>query len=145
MSLETRGITVIATVGAIVGLLFGLVAAITGAPDFKFPNEARPWLLATLAVFTISAALGLVVNVPARYEEGDPKELRRLVVNPDGSLGDHWDDDEFVASMRVAELHVDMLESARSMNKSKARWLRSALFFEVSGIALLAITVSKVL
>lgn len=41
-SIEQRGIAVITTSGTLVSLLFGLVAVLTAADDYQYPEEQSP-------------------------------------------------------------------------------------------------------
>src|ERR1035438_5945734 len=54
--LEARASTVVTTAGALVTLLFGLVAVITGAARFRLPGAAHGWLIA--AVLLVVAGIG---------------------------------------------------------------------------------------
>ena len=140
-SLEQRGITVITTGGAIVGLLFGLVAVVTQATEFALPDGVRPWLTWSLMSFTASTLDGLLVNFPTTYEEAKPGSLREFIRTADDDWAPDWEQSDFVGSRQVAELNVRLLEVARAANSFKARFLFGALLLEVLGIALLAIVV----
>jgi hypothetical protein len=77
-SLESRGLAVITTSGALVTLLLGLAALVTKAQSYTPSLGARLLLIAALAAFLVAAALGIYCNVPRRYRELQPGSLRTL-------------------------------------------------------------------
>jgi hypothetical protein len=137
-SIEKRGLAVITTSGTIVSLLFGLVAVLTGAKEFKLPAGAEPWLGAALIAFVIATFAGLLTNMPLLYLGVKAKELKLAVA-------DLWDDEPKVAEKRIAATHVKVLTRAKSLNAAKGWILVGAVTAELAAVIFLALAVKSIL
>jgi hypothetical protein len=137
-SLEQRALAVVTTAGALVSLLFGLVALISEADGFTLPRSAHGPLGVGLALFVGAGVLALVVNVPLIYTNADPEAIARI-------LDRYWSDSVSDAEMRVAATREKMFKAAQDANELKAWLLVGALTLEVLGVVAVAIAVSEVL
>jgi hypothetical protein len=143
-SLEQRGTFVITTAGTLVSLLFGLAAVATSRGSFVVPAEARVLLTAAVCLFALAALGGLAANVPLRYPNADPQDLRRLIT------GEFWTDGvwvrpPFAAMRRTSELRVDLIQGCRRMNRIKAYAVVSALVAEVMAVGALSAAIGVIL
>ena len=138
-SLEQRGITVVTTAGTLVSLLFGLAAVVTTAKQFSVPGATRAWLTVAAGGFLLAAVTAIAINWPRRYQEAAVEGLRRLVQPTT------WKGPNDPAARRVTELRVEILLSARRVNRQKARLLTLALVAEVVGISCVAMGIVTIL
>lgn len=136
-SLEQRGLAVITTSGTLATLVFGLVAVLTEANNYKLPYSAHGWIGAALIAFVIAAVLGLVSNVPLNYGGAD--------FDDDGTLKAVWEDEAVVARRRVTETRLKDYRQAQKRNAFKAWVLVAGLGFEVGAVILLSIAVGNIL
>jgi hypothetical protein len=138
-SIETRGISVITTSGALVSLLFGLVGLLTGAEHYELPDGAHPWLYAAMIAFVIAAVAGIVTNVPVFYSGVKTSDLQKAV------KGSIWGDTPDDAERRVAATNVKVLATAKSRNTFKGFVLLAAIVFEVLAVLFLALAIRVIL
>lgn len=136
-SLGQRGLAVITTSGTLVTLVFGLVALLTKANDYRLPHSAHGWIGTALVSFVIAAVLGLVSNVPLNY--GGPN------FDGEGTLRAVWDDEGVVARRRVTETRLNDYRQAQKRNGFKAWVLVAGMAFEVGAVVLLSIAVAIIL
>lgn len=136
-SLEQRGLAVITTSGTLVTLVFGLVAVLTKANNYKLPDSAHGWIGAALIAFVIAAILGLVSNVPLNYggADFDDEQTFKAV----------WEDEPVVARRRVTETRLEDYRQAQKWNGFKAWVLVAGMGFEVVAVILLSIAVGNIL
>ncbi|HEX2049235.1 MAG TPA: hypothetical protein VHJ34_01220 [Actinomycetota bacterium] len=139
-SFEQRGLAVVTSAGTLVTLLFGLVAVLTKVEGFVLPDDARPFLLATLLLFTLAGSLGLIINKPQKYAEPSASWLETLTSEivwraPDLRL----------AERRTAQARVNSIRSFRDRNKRKGFALTAAIVLEVLAVACLSVAVLKIL
>jgi hypothetical protein len=134
-SFEARGITVITTSAALVGLLFGFSALVAGADTFTLPPAAVVFLSTSATLFVVAAILSIVCNWPLKYRQVELADLRRLTNEQ------FWWGEEAVAKRRVAEARVEILSRARELNAIKGRFLLAAMMIEVIAIGALAVGV----
>ena len=138
-SLEARGVTVITTSGTLATLLFALTAGLTTTGTFKLPGAARLPLLLTLVAFVGAAILGIITNIPLRYQEPTPQGLAKLVD------AKYWTGSWTVGQLRVASAQVSCIAAARSANGLKVKLLLGAITFELSAVICLAWAVGVIL
>ena len=138
-SLEQRGITVITTSGTLVTLLFALVAVVTKDETFDLASSARWGLYLALCLFVLAAIVGLITNMPRRYDEANVEDLAGLIKE------DYWAGSASIGSRRSSEVRVKVLRSARETHKTKAYLLQAALALEVAAVAALATAVVQIL
>lgn len=138
-SFESRGVMVITTSAALVGLLFGFSALVTKGDDLQLQSAAIAFLTASAFLFVAAAILSILCNWPLRYRQVALDELERLTQEQ------YWNGDETVASRRVAEVRVMILGSARTLNALKGRFLLAAMTLEVLAVAALAAGISVIL
>jgi hypothetical protein len=137
-SLEARGIAVVTTSGALVSLLLGLVAAITGSKTFVIPASAYTPLFSGGVLFGIAAALGILTNVPFLYKSVKLASLRVATT-------DLWTDTPEDAELMVASTQIGLYASARASNSLKAIFVLIALVVEVAALIPIIIAIFDVL
>jgi hypothetical protein len=138
-SLEQRGLAVITTSGALVTLLFGLTAlTVAREATYDIPGTAATFLLFALGFFLLAAVSGLLTNLPRGYEATTVEGLREGVRN-------RWGDDEATASRRVAHTRLNVLASAKSVNKQKGYLLVAGMVLEIIAVTLVAVAMAFVL
>jgi hypothetical protein len=131
-SLEQRAITLITASGVLVTLAFGFATAVTKGKSFtNFDPLERGFLVASLALFTISALIALGVNFPKGYSTPDFDDVLGINV-------------EKVFRRKPLERFDVALKAARGRNTKKARLLAVGFFFQLLAIIALAITVGIV-
>lgn len=138
-SVEARGITVITTSSTLATLLFALTAGLTSAATFRLPGPARLPLVLALCAFGGAALLGLVTNVPLRYQEPTPRGLAKLLAP------NFWAAPPHIGQRRVAEAQVKTLTAARVANRLKVRLLLGAISCELLGTIFLIWAIVNVL
>lgn len=130
-SLEQRAITLITASGVLVTLAFGFTAAVAkGAHFANFTPAERVVLVVSLALFTTSALIALIVNVPKSYPEPDFRDV----------LGISSDTIELTPLQRFDTA----LEEAHLVNDKKALRLTYAFGTQLAAIATLAVVVGMV-
>lgn len=130
-SLDARALSVITSSGTVVGLMFGLVAAISGAKNFELPSAADGPLTMAVVFFVMASVVSLGVIAPIwRYKTPIPGSLKKL--------RDNWDESEKTARRRVYATRVVQYETALRTNQLKALVLAIAVFFEIMGIGTVA-------
>lgn len=138
-SIEGRGTGVVTTSAALVSLLFGLVAVVTGVEEFTLTSAARPPLAVAMALFVVAGALGLLTNAPRNYENADAKQLADM-------LEDRiWTESELRAKRRVAATQRKVFARAQKVNGEKARLLFVAMFVQVVAVLSLAVAVAIII
>jgi hypothetical protein len=137
-SLESRGVNVVTTAGALATLLFALTAGLTTAAGFRLPGSAKLPLVLALSAFVVAAGLGLATNVPLRYRGPTSAALGNLC-NPN-----YWDGAAALGQRRVAEVQVS-LQSARDANAYKVVLLLAAIGCELVAIGFLAWAVGEII
>jgi hypothetical protein len=135
-SLEGRGITTVTAAGTLVTLLFALTAGLTAAPRFKLPAGADVPLVVALIAFVIAAVLGLMTNVPLRYQEPTVGGLARLI---DARF---WAAPAQTGERRVAEAQVALIAAMRSANNLKVWLLILAVAAELIAVISLSCAVA---
>jgi len=138
-SIEQRGISVITTSGALVSLLFGLTALLTGANDYQLPSGAEPWLYAAMVAFVLAAIGGIVTNTPLFYSGVKTSDLQKAVK---GSL---WGDNADDAERRIAATDVKLLATAKARNTFKGFALLGAVSAQVFAVLFLALAIRVIL
>lgn len=137
-SLEQRGLAVITTSGALVSLLFGLAAILTGAADYALPDASKPWIIGALAAFVLAGISAILTNVPLRYRGPTADALK-------GVIEDRWDDAPATAEREVALTQVKVIRRAKRLNRLKGRALAIAISVEILGALSLAVAVAIIL
>jgi NADH:ubiquinone oxidoreductase subunit K len=128
-----RAVGVVTTSGALVTLLTGLVAIAVGSSSHRpLSGVSDVFLILAIVAFLVAAGLALYVNVPKDVSRADIASLRELTE-------DKWDDSPFEASLDVANLRIDELESMRGVNKTHERVLAWAIGAEIVAVFLLGL------
>ena len=130
---ESKGLSVITTSGALVTLLFGLVAVATGKNERPTGGAAAGFLFAGIAFFAAASMLGIYCNAPGRYLEIDPGSLTSM------TTPEVWSKDAAEAQRELALAHIRILQNWRQVNLSRARVLLAAISLEVAGVAAVAV------
>jgi hypothetical protein len=138
-SFEQRALAIVTTSGALTTILFGLAAFATkpGKP-FVLPNDAKPWLIAALALFFVSAIAALVTNLPLSYQAVIVGDIRKRL-NEDPIRGAD------AAAEDVAFTRLKALESAKRKNAVKGWMLALAILAEAFAIGCVAVVVGLIL
>ena len=136
-SLEQRGLAVVTTSGAIVTLLFGLVAVLTKTVTFELPKAGEQPLFWSLILFTVAAVAGVGVNVPLNY--------RNVDLSDEARFWRWWDAPARSGDERIAITRVRAYQRARKFNGVKAWVLVAGVAAEVVAVGLLAATVAVIL
>jgi hypothetical protein len=136
-SLESRGITVITTSGALVTLLFALVALLTKSQDFKVPHSTHWPLGVALVAFVTAAVFALITNLPRKYTNLDPGDSDALL--------DRFAEPADKARLRIAATNLRFFKRAQEVNESKARILIAAMAMEIAGVGAVAVSVAQIL
>jgi hypothetical protein len=134
-SLEQRGIGVITTSGALVTLVFALVAVVIGGEHFRLPSEAHIPLYCALGFFIAAVLTAIWTNVPRSFQRVDPTYLDDVV------NADRWDDSASDALRNVAATRLEELKSAQTRNQQTAKLLIFAMWCEVFAICSVAAAV----
>jgi hypothetical protein len=137
-SLEQRGISVISTSGALVTLLFGLAALVTGRQGFELPGSARAMLFVALGFFFVAALLAIATNAPLRYVDVRTDDLRRAVEQL-------WGDTRADAERRISATQVRVLAETKRLNNLKGKLLLAAMCGEVIAVLFVALGVGAIL
>jgi hypothetical protein len=133
VSLETRGIAVVTTAGAIATLLFGL-AALTQHGSIGITGTSALLLKFGVVSFAVAAAFAVATNSPLRY--GEPSG------NTPANLLEAWSEDDMTESERqVSIAWGKVFAAAKDTNDLKARLLLAAILSEAVGVALIAAVV----
>jgi len=127
-SLEARGLALITTSGAFTTLVLG-IAALVG--NGRLPGTSRVLLVLSLAAFVLAAIMGVVVNMPADYDEPSAVSLRAV-------LKEHGEKDLLAGVRAVGNSRLDVLDTARSNNKAKACRLLFGAVAQTVAMALVA-------
>lgn len=131
--LEAKASAIITTSGALVTLLFGLVAVVTGAKNFKLPEAPRDWLIAAVLLFVVATGLGVATaNVPVPYGEASFKI---------DQLQQAWDQPTSAARANVAKAQLQLIPIAVGKNDLKAKLVFSGTLAELLALGTLAVAV----
>jgi hypothetical protein len=137
-SIESRGVSVVTTSGALVTLLFALAAIETSRKGFVLPADARFWLKAALVSFVVAAILAVLSNLPLPYRTTRPEDLQF-------AIEELWSDGAAEATQMTSATRVTFLRRAQNLNQVKGYVLLGAFGAEVVAVALLAVAISKIL
>ena len=135
-AIEGKAGNVISTSGTLVTLLFGLVAVVTGATNFRLPGHAHGWLFGAIIAFVVACILAILVSVPLPYGE---TELTKA------DLASSWGDPPNQTQAALSGVKLDALDRARQWNALKAWILMGAIAAEIVAVALLAVAVTVIL
>ncbi|MER6367485.1 hypothetical protein ABT255_03735 [Streptomyces mirabilis] len=135
-SIESRGVTVITTSGVIVTLQMAFFTALV-PKDRVASTGVRTFVALSLVSFLAAAAVGILVNLPARKQEMavDLNTLRPHLTDP------HWsaDSDQARRAIAAAQLHVGAI--AFGVTNRKGKTLIFAFLAELLGMAMLSVAV----
>ena len=135
--LEAKASSVVTTSGALVTLLFGLVAVVTGAETFKLPEASRGWLIAAILLFVVATGLGIATaNVPVPYGRAsfEIDELQQA-----------WSQPTSAARANVAKAQLQLIPIAAKRNDLKVTLVISATLAELLAVGALAVAVILIL
>lgn len=136
-SLESRGITVVTTSGALATLLLGFVSFTHTGQAFVLPDNAHEPVKYALVFFTAAAVAAVLTNLPLPYGEPSAAALKNLL----GS----WDDTNRNSEIAVASAQTKVIEKAKAVNDFKAILLFIAVGCEVGAVAFIADAVARAL
>ena len=135
-SLEQRGIGIITSSGALVTLLFGLIAVITSSKTFVLHARVHGWLAAAAILFVLAALAGIVMNVPLFYGQ---------IVVTEGELRASWDDTAADAQAAVTGVRLKRLGQASKLNTIKAWILILGVLLELAALIILVIGIFEII
>jgi hypothetical protein len=136
-SLETRGVAVVTTSGALATLLLGLAALSkknqTSKGTFVLPDSSQGPLKWALILFTAAALGAVLTNFGVWLQWADPSGLRKVLDDDEKTPEDaEWD---------IAENRLAILKSLNSWNDKKGWALIAAMLCEVVAIGFIAVAV----
>lgn len=123
----------------LVTLLFGIGAVVTKTQGFSPSVAARMLLAAAVAAFALAAVAGIIVNLPLRYTDVDPKQFMPFVER------EFWEGPADPAERRVAEARLAVWDKARDQNRWKGLALIAAIVLQVVAVLLVAAAVAQIL
>ncbi len=135
-SLESRGVNIITTSGALVTLLFGLVAVLTGSKNFSLPAPAHTYLIVAVILFVAATGLGVIINLPIFYQVATLTTEDLQTVWP-------WSASD--AKAKIAVTRLRLITSARRGNSVKAWLLFAAGIIEFGALLSLFLAVLSIL
>lgn len=138
-SIEQRGSAVISTSGALVTVLFGLAAVVTGQDKYTPPDVALWAILLALVLFVMAAVLGLLTNAVRNYNRVKLDDVEKTV---DTEWRTITVDD---ARAAISQSNLRVLRSARTQTNGKAQLLKAAVICQVAAVAVLALAVAAIL
>jgi hypothetical protein len=140
-SLEARGQNVITSAGALATLLGGFAALAFGAGKVQLDWWDRVAMITAITLFVLAAAAASITAVPSlNWREADREILHRRVDT------ERWYAGEALEDARLnARTEVRILVAARTVNRTKALWLRGAVWAEVAALCSLAVAVGLLL
>jgi len=136
-ALETKASAVVASSGVIVTLLFGLIAVVTGAKNFKLPDTSHGWLIAAVILFVIATGLGIITaNIPVPYGQTTFKA---------DQLQQAWGHPASAARENVAVAQLKLISIAAKRNNLKVWLVICAAAAEMLALGALAVVVILIL
>jgi hypothetical protein len=129
--LETRGVAVVSTSGALVTLLLGLAGLVTRAQSFHIPRSVL--ILASLAVvfFLLAGLVALWINRPRKTWRPDPG---RLTIE----MWDRWNRPyPYDPLKKATATRLALWATAQDLTQKKARALLAALAAQAVAVILL--------
>jgi len=135
---DSRGQALVATSGVLVTLLSGIAAAVKAGTKLHPPPLAVGVVLLALALFVVSAVLGIVAGWNRYYAVARYETLERM-------LGEHWKDREVDARNNVATVHARTIQALRDANRFKATCVSYGLIFQVLALITFAVGVVIIL
>jgi hypothetical protein len=136
VALEGKASAVITTSGALVTLLFGLVAVISGSKTFVLPSSAHGWLGAAVILFVIAAAFSIGASgVPVGYGDVSfsAKDLDEVFHNP-----------AEVAAVQIAGAQLQQITIAKKKNTMKAYLVIVGASSELVALAMLTVAIFQI-
>jgi hypothetical protein len=136
-ALEAKASAVITTSGALVTLLFGLVAVVTKATNFTLSESSRDSLVAAILLFVIAAVLGvLTANIPVPYGQATFQA---------DQLQQAWSHPASAARENVAKAQLELIPVAAKKNDLKVKLVILATAAELLALGALSVAVIFIL
>jgi hypothetical protein len=135
-SLESRGVAVVTTSGALATLQLALVAATKKAGTFSLPTSAHGWVSRALVFFTVAAVFALLTSLPGWYQ-------RATVDDMEGLLKTSWNATAAHAEKEIYENRIAVLRSLRFWNGCKGYALLVAVIAEFGAVLCIALAVRE--
>jgi hypothetical protein len=127
-NLENRGLAIITTSGVLATLLLSLAAALVTLGEVDVTRVAMVSTIGAAGLFTLAAILGVIVNLPLRYDEIEPESLCSMTSQTAWALSGGS------ASRQIAVAQIDILSNWRAMSRLKARVLVTAALTETLAV-----------
>jgi len=132
-ALEARASSIITSSGVLVTLLFGLVAVITKATNFRLPQDSHVWLVAAVLMFVVATGISIVMPLlafPYATPEFDSHQITQV-----------WTHSTSIASANIAKAQLVSISTARQSNRHRALLIFYAGVFELLALITLAVAV----
>lgn len=136
-ALTARGMSVITISGALVTLLLGLAALVTGSSRVRLNTAGLALVAASVIAFAVSAMLALVTYAPLRERGPAVGELGMV-------LRETWDEGADFARKKVVATRLLLIKTTQDANDRRASALLAAVGAQAVAVILLAIAVALV-
>lgn len=130
--LNTAATAVIASAGTLLTLSIGVVTFLRG--QVRFAHHSGWTVLVAVGLYLLSALLGLVASTNKRYQVVAHSTMLAMLTT-------HWTDTETSARNSIGKLMVRSINSLRTGNNAKSRWLLAAVISEMVAIAFAGLAV----
>jgi hypothetical protein len=135
---DGRGQALVATSSVLVTLVSGGFAVVGTKTVTRTPPLVVGILLLALALFVLSAVLGIVAGWNRHYAVAKYETIDRM-------LGEHWADNAVDARNNVATIHANTIRALRISNHFKATCVSYGLIFQVLALLTFAVGVAMLL
>ncbi len=134
-SLDDRGFKVQQSAGAVVALVSG-VAALAGGKDYVLPDPAAWCLVFALVTLIVAGVFGGLATRLHDHETTSKVMFERMLNR------NHWGDNQVDARYIGPFENAHTLKTLRAGNNDKSTWLRLAIYGQILGGTLVALTVA---
>ena len=129
-ALQSRGLAIVTTSGALVTALLAVTGVALRPPQVAMSRDARTLLFAAAATFAAAAACGLGANLPRAY-------ARPLLTDLTGKVSsDNWSRARIMADQEIAMSRAAQLKVAERSSDLIAIFVRCGIGLEVAAVAL---------
>jgi len=137
-NLDSRGVSLVTTSSSLVTLLAAVSAFVIRGDKFVLPSPAKVPLLVALSTFAIAAVCGIIATWLHKYTVAAINDLTAM-------RSSHWKDDAIDSRNVVALINIKTIDTLRTKNDIKARWLIAGYFAQLSALVALSVVIFSVL
>ncbi|MCM3883433.1 hypothetical protein [Frankia sp. R82] len=137
-SLTSRASATITASAALVTLLFGFVALSSKTTNYHLPVSARPWLVASLTSFTVSAVAAALSLLPFSVWTPEVDDLQAV-------FRTRWDSTPDNGRKTLLANRLSELASLQHSNNLRAWLVLTAIALQVIAAALLSVAMINVI